>query len=64
MRLLLFTTLLLMGCHTRLRVASPQITRRPDVVTCIVVVDTQQNVDVVKLAADVCKSAIQDESKP
>jgi len=50
--------LLLVGCGQRLRIASPQITRNPPMVTCIIVVDTQQSEQAISAAADVCKQAI------
>jgi hypothetical protein len=45
-----------------MRLGSPQITRAPDMVTCIVVLDTEHT-DVMKLAADICKEAIDEEKK-
>jgi hypothetical protein len=57
---LLLGAVLLTGCHTRMRVASPQITRAPDV--CVVVVQADAKNDGADLAAaaiKACKAAEQ-----
>jgi hypothetical protein len=60
---LVLAVLPLMGCHTKMRVGSPQITRPPDIVTCIVVVDMEHSMDVMKIAAEICKDAIEEGTK-
>jgi predicted membrane-bound spermidine synthase len=51
--------LLLAGCHNRLRLASPQIQRYPQV-TCIVLVQTDQlSAELARNAMDTCKDAIE-----
>jgi len=55
---LLTTLLVCVGCHDRLRLASPQIQRMTaPKVTCIVVVEGNVNEEVVEAAIDACRDA-------
>lgn len=53
-RLAILAAVLLTGCHTRMRVASPQITRAP--VVCVVVVQADAKNDGAELAAEAIKA--------
>jgi uncharacterized protein with von Willebrand factor type A (vWA) domain len=48
---------MLTGCHQRLRVASPQFQRAPQVVICIVIVT--DNSPTAEQAINLCRSAVE-----
>jgi len=53
----------LFGCHNRLRVASPQISRAPEL-TCIVVVQTDKwSAELAQAALEACSNAMRREER-
>lgn len=55
--LLVMPLLLLMGCHPRVRIGSPQFQRTPEV-TCIILVEGNISTELAKEAVDACKKAV------
>ena len=49
--------LMLAGCGQSLRVASPRFTKAPPMITCIVVVNSDADVQVAKAAIAACQQA-------
>lgn len=63
MRWLIFALFLLLGCHhTRIRIASPQLHRQGQAVTCIVVIDTKDK-DALAVASEICRKATKEEEQ-